>query len=114
MSKRILSLLISFNLLLYAAATLGGMGTPAGTVMSNGGDAGTPGDGTDTEDFINDLNNNNFGGFSDWRLPTIKELSYIVDSGSYNPAIDTAYFPDTAASYYWSSATLVNCTNVTV
>ena len=29
---------------------------------TNGGDAGTPGDGTDTEDFINGLNASNFGG----------------------------------------------------
>lgn len=30
---------------------------------TNGGDAGTPGDGTDTEDFIAALNAANFGGF---------------------------------------------------
>jgi len=78
---------------------------------TNDGYAGTPGDGTDTEDFINDLNNNNFGGFSDWRLPTIKELPFIADKFRYSPAIDTAYFPDTAGygvwSNYWSSTTSV-------
>ncbi len=46
---------------------------------TNGGYAGTPGDGTDTEDFIKALNNANFGGYSDWRLPTINELANIVD-----------------------------------
>lgn len=63
---------------------------------TNGGDAGTSGDGTDTEDFINALNSANFGGFSDWRLPTIKELSFIVHSDiTTGPPIDQNYFPNT-------------------
>ncbi len=73
---------------------------------TNGGYAGTSGDGTDTEDFINDLNGMNGGvGYcdhNDWRLPTFKELSWIVDSGSVNPA-DIMYFPCTVSSDYWSS-----------
>ncbi|ETR66067.1 MAG: hypothetical protein OMM_13297, partial [Candidatus Magnetoglobus multicellularis str. Araruama] len=46
---------------------------------TNGGDAGTPGDGMDTEYFIKTLNDNKFGGISDWRLPTIKELATIIN-----------------------------------
>ena len=74
---------------------------------TNGGHAGTPGDGTDTEDFINELNTAQFGGYDDWRLPTVKELSTIVDSSiPYpGPTINTAYFPNTVSSYYWSSTT---------
>ncbi|MEI6261548.1 MAG: DUF1566 domain-containing protein [Deltaproteobacteria bacterium] len=45
---------------------------------TNGGDPGTPGAGTCTEDFIKALNDANYGGNNDWRLPTIKELGYIV------------------------------------
>jgi surface antigen len=44
---------------------------------TNGGYAGTPGDGTDTEDFIRTLNSAHFGGYSDWRLPTMNELDSI-------------------------------------
>ena len=76
--------------------------------VTNGGNAGTTGDGTDTEDFIRALNDSNFGGFSDWRLPTDTELAYIVDYSIPfpGPAIDTRYFPNTAASWYWTAATL--------
>jgi len=70
---------------------------------TNGGDAGTPGDGTDTDDFIDALNDAHFGGYSDWRMPNRKELRSIVDYELFKPAINTFYFPNTLASYYWSS-----------
>jgi hypothetical protein len=79
---------------------------------TNGGYAGTPGDGTDTEDFIAALNDANYGGFSDWRMPTIKELSSLVNSSiSYpGPTIDDAWFPYTVSSFYWSSTTTIDLT----
>ncbi|GBC63295.1 hypothetical protein DENIS_4289 [Desulfonema ishimotonii] len=83
---------------------------------TNGGDAGTPGNGTDTEDFINALNAENYGGHNDWRLPTIKELDliaileqyYEAYYGTYDPTINTEYFPNTSPSPYWSATSYAN------
>jgi len=79
---------------------------------SNGGDVGTPGNGTDTEDIIQALNDANFGGYSDWRLPTIKELASIVYANAHNPSINERYFPTNESTFweeipapYWSSTT---------
>ncbi|RJQ17531.1 MAG: DUF1566 domain-containing protein [Nitrospiraceae bacterium] len=48
------------------------------------------------------------GNKTDWRLPNIKELESITDDTRYNPAIDTNYFPNAHAYYYWSSTTVAN------
>ena len=53
--------------------------------------------------FIKKLNRMRFGGFSDWRIPEIKELASISNKGKYNPAIDTGLFPNTMSAFYWSS-----------
>jgi len=42
-------------------------------------------------------------GHTDWKLPDIKELVSIVDTGRFNPAIDPIYFPGTDDGY-WSSS----------
>jgi len=55
--------------------------------------------------FVAALNATSFGGHSDWRVPTIKELASITDLECNNPAINTDYFPNTLSSYYWSSTT---------
>ena len=75
---------------------------------NNGGNAGTPGNGTTT---FNSLNSAHFGGYSDWRMPMINELIDIVNYGTYNPSISTAYFPNTQSSWYWSSTTYASYTN---
>ena len=74
---------------------------------TNGGNAGTTGYGTtDTESFIIALNNSSYGGFSDWRLPTIKELALIEDYGRFpGPTID-GFFQNTQSDIYWSDTSI--------
>ena len=71
----------------------------------NGGDPGMPGEGTDTSDFIGALNSQSFGGYSDWRLPSAKELIWVLDRGVDGPLyIWSSYFPN-AADEYWTATT---------
>lgn len=53
--------------------------------------------------YLAQLNDDNFGGYSDWRLPTILELSTIVYPNTYRPAANRAYFPNTGTGGYWAS-----------
>lgn len=41
--------------------------------------------------------------FSDWRLPTIKELFALADRTRSSPALDTVYFASCKLDWYWSS-----------
>ncbi len=60
-------------------------------------------------DYVDLLNTDEYLGYDDWRLPTIQELSSIVDSSRINPAIDPIF--SAVASYYWSSTTYAGNTD---
>jgi len=83
----------------------------------NGGDICTDYNVADTETYCNTeayvarVNLVGYCGFSDWRLPTVIELSQIVLNDRYDPSLDIAFFPNTIAPdplvedqvFYWSS-----------
>lgn len=92
------------------------------------GKCGNPGS-CDTQKYIKDVNGNQLCGYSDWRLPTTKELEYLVvcpktKSGSWvenykcidyrtdglDPQINSEYFPNTGNYSYWSSETYLELT----
>ncbi|MFZ4616015.1 MAG: DUF1566 domain-containing protein [Rectinemataceae bacterium] len=64
----------------------------------------------ESQTVIDSLNKQNYGGYSDWRLPTIKELYSLWNESSGWPSIDSNYFDITYSSQdelshaiFWSS-----------
>lgn len=57
---------------------------------------------TNAQAYVNAVNTAGLCGHKDWRLPTVDELQGIVDYGGTSPSIDSAWFPNTAGSYYWT------------
>lgn len=59
---------------------------------------------SDWNSLVNGSNNEKLCGFSDWRVPTRQELIGLNHYGRVTPAIDTAFFPNTPASAFWSAS----------
>lgn len=86
---------------------------------TNGGDAGTENGGTcpdagncDTEKYVASVNAVGLCGFNDWHMPGKEELRSIVNYGSINPAVDSAIFPNTLNSYYWTASPVADDNSV--
>ena len=46
-----------------------------------------------------------FAGFTDWRVPNVKELMSIINFSLSSPTIDNTKFVNTYSNYYWTSTT---------
>lgn len=69
---------------------------------------------TNSIGFVKAVNAQGLCGFNDWRLPTADELQSIVDYGVAfpGPAIDTAWFPNTQATAFWSASSYVGVAHI--
>lgn len=54
----------------------------------------------------------NFAGFTDWRLPNIRELLSIIDHEQINPALEPGHWTGIVNDNYWSSTTYVGNTTI--
>jgi len=96
---------------------------PLGTTWSDGGTPGFPLDdrclATGTSSFLwqaalqaaVDLNGaGGFAGFTDWRLPNVKELGTLFETACYGPALNDRIFPDTPTDTFYSSTPYIQGT----
>jgi len=64
----------------------------------------------DTEKFAADVNAVALCGYSDWRMPSLRELLTLVHAGAGSPSIEISYFPNTPASNFWAATSFVGDT----
>ena len=52
-----------------------------------------------------------YAGYTDWRLPTARELATLTDYGAASPSIDVTHFPAAVPQQYWTSTELASNTS---
>ncbi|UOG93574.1 MAG: DUF1566 domain-containing protein [Candidatus Thiothrix sulfatifontis] len=65
-----------------------------------------------TEAYVKRVNKAGLCGASDWRMPSVKELTSLADLSLTVIAIDQRYFPQTQATAYWSNTVLTHVYNL--
>lgn len=61
----------------------------------------------DWDSLVEGSNNNSFCGFNDWRVPTRQQLKSLINSNTFQSAIDEDYFPNadnTVFSRFWTAS----------
>ena len=81
---------------------LSGMGCATGTVAT-----------FTWEEALIRARDSGLAGYTDWRLPNLKELFSMVEERCVDPAINLAVFPNTPASYFWSASPSADSSNFT-
>lgn len=85
--------------------------TNAGIAGTANGGICSGGTGCDTEKFVADVNTAALCAYTDWRMPTKRELLTLIHAGVSSPSIDSTYFPNTQAaqfsSNFWSASSWV-------
>lgn len=56
------------------------------------------------EEALSRARDSTLAGYTDWRLPTVKELSFIVEERCTAPAINLAVFPNSSQWMFWSAS----------
>ena len=59
--------------------------------------------------------NSTLGDYTDWRLPSRKEFSTVLNYEGYSPALDITYFPDYTSNnsvFYWTTTDNINDSNL--